>query len=203
MSINLTERFKETLQAGVDKTCLEFGLWPHLATFFIKSAALGHTRVWGQPGCFHPTYTMQNCLLALGLPSILPPAQVSWLSQTQEAGNGAGWITGLISSDKSLVVTSFRGRRLLRGGGGREEAEAEKGQGLRIHQDDYRCPMPPACLHICPAPNATSCLHIYLERTFKKCPGVKHREVSRKKLQGFWSQIILGSVLSFPSLGKT
>lgn len=144
MSINLTERCKEALQAGVGKTCLEFGLWPHLATYFIKCAALGHTQVWGQPGCFHASSTSNTACSPWGLPSILPPAQVSWLSQTQEAGTWAGWITGLISSDKSLVVTSSIGRRLLMGvgklGGGRISKRSAGEYLLRqhpsLHADD-------------------------------------------------------------------
>lgn len=48
----MTGKCKETLEASVGETCLEFGLWPHLAICFIKSPAFGHTWVWGSAGTF-------------------------------------------------------------------------------------------------------------------------------------------------------
>lgn len=55
--------------SSVGKTCLEFGLWPHLATRFIKSAALGHTGL-GSAGTFSPRSHCNTVCLPQGLPSI-------------------------------------------------------------------------------------------------------------------------------------
>lgn len=141
MSINLAERCKETLRAGVGKTCLEFGLWPHLATFFIKSAALGHTRGWGQLGCFHQIH---HAILFARLGAAQHSASCSSvMTQPNLRGRKLSWMDHWFDLKWQIPCCDFFQRQEIVEGWGRQGGGRSRGWVFTK--------MPPAHLHFCPA----------------------------------------------------
>lgn len=87
--INLAERCKENLQAVWAKHAWNLGCdltWP-LASL---NLLLWGTRVWGQPGCFHPTYTAILFARLRGCPVSASCSSV--MTQPNSRGRKLSWM---------------------------------------------------------------------------------------------------------------
>lgn len=152
----MTGKCKETLEASVGKTCLEFGLWPHLAICFIKSPAFGHTWVWGSAGTF--SSRLQYAILFARLRGCwafcLPCSSV--VTQPNWRGRKQSWMDHWFDLKRKIPCCDFFQRQEIVGGweegaGGR----VRKGREMSIHYASslVSCSrMPPAYPHAYPAP---------------------------------------------------
>lgn len=147
----------------VGKTCLEFGLWPHLATCFIKSAALGHKGL-GSAGMF---LSHSHCHIVCspeGLPSVclLLKCHDSAKLKRQETELDGSLVW-------SQVTNPLLWLRLEAGGcwkwGRRQNPKKSRRCVCRHGRWSH---MPPACLHTCPPPDGTQTAD-YLSRESRKC----------------------------------
>lgn len=160
--------------------------WP----LALLNLLLWGTRVWGQPGCTHPTYTMQYCLLASG--AAQPSASCSSvLTQPNSRGRKLSWMDHWFDLKWQIPCCDFFQKKETVGGG--EETKSKQGQRMSVHQNDLLLP------HAASTSAYLSCsrchLHVCIstqKKNMKKCPGVQHGEVPWKKQQGFWNQIIPG-----------
>lgn len=185
--INLAKRCKENLQAVWAKHAWNLGCdltWP-LASL---NLLLWGTRVWGQPGCFHPTYTAILFACLRGCPVSASCSSV--MTQPNSRGRKLSWMDHWFDLKWQIPCCDFVSRQEIAGSGGGGRIRKRAGDVFTI------VAAAPTChLHVCTPVlllMAPAQLPIFPEKTWSargEAQGSAMKEIAE-----ILSHIILGSM---------